>query len=196
MDQNATSGVAFEKIIPSQAVQPATERELVERALFFATALGMECTHLVRAYIAYCEDNSGPDAQQPEISKDGFSEAVKESLCLCIWLTLYEHAETEDSPEWFKTFLAEALTLCDRLYPTPTAKELMGKYKLSDGVELACQLASMNVCHRLQLGSTAPDASIHLASMLLASENRRAELLKLSLTLSVPQLDQMIQEGI
>lgn len=195
MDQQA--GVAFQKILPSKAVQPATETELTERALFLSTALGMQCTHLVRAYVAHCEKHIKEGDQTPDVSREGFSEAVKEVLCLSIWMTLYEHAEAQaDPPEWFKAFLAQSLTLSDRLYPTPQAKELMAKYKLSDGVELACQLASMNVCHRLSLGSTAPDASIYLAQLLLQDEKKRAEILKTALTLPVSELDNLIQQGI
>ncbi|HEY9786488.1 MAG TPA: hypothetical protein V6D17_13860 [Candidatus Obscuribacterales bacterium] len=196
MESNPGSAASTGRILPSTAVPPKTDQELAERALFFATALGMECTRTIRQYIMHCEEGADTNNKNAasQLTKDEFAEAVKEILCLSIWLTLYEHAEpTEDAPEWFKTLLLDAFGFSDRLYPTPQAKDMMGKYNLGQGIETACEMASMNICHKLKLGNTSPDASLHLAKMLMEDESKRAELLKIALTDPLADLDTRIQ---
>lgn len=192
---------AFQKIVPSQAKPPATERESAERALFFATINGMESTRLLREYMNVCEqefhaNEANKNVPLPEVTQEEFAEAVKELLCFSIWLALYEHAEAQaDPPEWFKIFILQSIGLSDKLYAIPSATEVGDKYPLSEGVEMACQLLSMNMAHKLKLGATAPAASLHLASLVQNNERVRAELMSLSLTETIESLDNIIHES-
>jgi len=198
MDSQPT---AFQRIVPSQAQAPATERESAERALFFATINGMESTRLLREYMNVCEqefhsNEANKNLPLPEVTQDEFAEAVKELLCFSIWLALYEHAEAQaDPPEWFKIFILQSIGLSDKLYPTPTATEVGDKYPLSEGVFMACQLLSMNMAHKLKLGATAPGASLHLAALVQNNEQIRAELMYLALTEPISSLDNIIHES-
>ena len=192
---------AFQKIVPSQSKAPATERESAERALFFATINGMESTRLLREYMNVCEqefhaNEANKNVPLPEVSQEEFAEAVKELLCFSIWLALYEHAEAQsDPPEWFKIFILQAIGLSDKLYAIPGATEVGDKYPLSEGVEMACQLLSMNMAHKLKLGATAPAASLHLSSLVQNNERVRAELMHISLTETIESLDNIIHES-
>ncbi len=192
---------AFQKITPSTAKAPATERESAERALFFATINGMESTRLLREYMNVCEqefhsNDANTGKPLPEVTQEEFAEAVKELLCFSIWLALYEHAEAAaDPPEWFKIFILQSIGLSDKLYPTPSATEVGDKYPLSEGVEMACQLLSMNMAHKLKLGATAPGASLHLASLVQNNERVRAELMAIALTETIESLDNIIHES-
>lgn len=192
---------AFQKIVPSTATPPATERESAERALFFATINGMESTRLLREYMNVCEqefhaNDANKNVPLPEVTQDEFAEAVKELLCFSIWLALYEHAEADaDPPEWFKIFILQAIGLSDKLYANPGATEVGDKYPLSEGVDLACMLLSMNMAHKLKLGATAPGASLHLASLVQNNERVRAELMYIALTESIASLDNIIHES-
>lgn len=192
---------AFQKIQPSVAKPPATERESAERALFFATINGMESTRLLREYMNVCEqefhsNEANKNVPLPEVSQEEFAEAVKELLCFSIWLALYEHAEAQaDPPEWFKVFILQSIGLSDKLYAIPSATEVGDKYPLSEGVEMACQLLSMNMAHKLKLGATAPAASLHLSSLVQNNERVRAELMHISLTESIESLDNIIHES-
>lgn len=191
----------FQKIKPSIAKAPATERESAERALFFATINGMESTRLLREYMNVCEQEFRSNAANsntplPEVTQEEFAEAVKELLCFSIWLALYEHAEAEaDPPEWFKIFILQSIGLSDKLYAIPSATEVGDKYPLSEGVEMACQLLSMNMAHKLKLGATAPGASLHLASLVQNNEQVRAELMRIALTETIESLDNIIHES-
>ncbi len=191
----------FQKITPSTAQPPASERESAERALFFATINGMESTRLLREYMNVCEqefhaNEANKNMPMPDISQNEFAEAVKELLCFSIWLALYEHAEAQtDPPEWFKIFILQAIGLSDKLYPTPSATEIGDKYPLAEGVDMACQLLSMNMAHKLKLGATAPGASLHLSSLVQNNERVRAELMQIALTESIASLDTIIHES-
>lgn len=191
----------FQKIVPSVSKAPENERESAERALFFATITGMESTRLLREYMDVCEkefhaNEASKNIPMPEISQEEFAEAVKELLCFSIWLTLFEHAEVSaDPPEWFKLFILQSIGLSDKLYAIPGAAEVGDKYPLAEGIELSCQLLSMNMAHKLKLGATAPGASLHLGTLIQDNEKVRAELMYLALTESIPSLDAIIQQG-
>lgn len=196
-----SQNAGFQKITPSTAQPPASDRESAERALFFATINGMESTRLLREYMNVCEqefhaNEANKNVPLPEVTQDEFAEAVKELLCFSIWLALYEHAEAHaDPPEWFKVYILQSIGLSDKLYPTPSASEVGDKYPLAEGVDMACQLLSMNMAHKLKLGATAPAASLHLASLVQNNESVRAELMFIALTESIESLDNIIHQS-
>lgn len=184
---------------PLDFFEPKSSEEIIDRALFFATATGMHCTKQLREYVAHCDEfDSGEENHKSSpalISKEEFAEAVKELMTVSIWMVTVERQLKEDLPEWFKEFMAGSFNFADRLYPTPPAKDLLDKYHLIEENEILAQTISMNLCHKLRLGATAPDASLFLGQLLIDSQLSRQEILQFALTQTVDKLDKRIQAG-
>jgi hypothetical protein len=174
--------------------KPQTPRDEADRALFFATALGVHCSRTLKEYVEHCEQGvSG--GYKSDLNSAEFNNSVKELLSISIWLTLFEHDDGANV-EWFKEFIIKSLNFADRLHPEPTSRSVMQSYDFGEGVMDTCQLASMNICHRLRLGATAPDAALHLGMLLMNAAPTRDELLRFSLTKTLDELDKRIHEAL
>jgi hypothetical protein len=168
----------------------ADDKQRFRRALAFATALGLQCSNLLTTYIEHCRNQALPGATEPSITQSEFSYCVKTLMCVSLWLVLLE--QQVNVPEEMRVFVLDAMNLTDRLYDLPPAKLVMTSYDVSSGPQTIRESASFDICLRLNLGSTAPDALVQLAEVLKKVRPAREQLLRLCLTKTVDELDQMI----
>lgn len=174
--------------------KPQSPKDEADRALFFATGLGFLCSKTLKNYVEHCEQGA-PSGQKANLVPEEFNSAVKELLSISVWLTLFEHGDGAQI-EWFKEFIIKTLAFADRLHPEPTSRSIMERYEFGEGVLDTCQLASMNICHKLRLGATAPDAALFLGELMYRAAPDRDELLRFALTQTVDALDKRIQQAI
>ncbi|HEY9773255.1 MAG TPA: hypothetical protein V6C81_05550 [Planktothrix sp.] len=168
-------------------------KERFRRALAFSTALGMQCSNLLTNYIEHCRDQAMSGSTDPFITQDEFAYCVKTLMCVQLWLLLLE--QQTDIPEEMRLFVLESMNLADRLYELPPAKLVMTSYDVTAGPQVIRESVSFNICLRLNLGGTAPDALVQLSEVLRDVRPHREQLMQMCLTKSLSDLDQMISQG-
>lgn len=180
--------------------KPVDERDSMERAIFFATAMAVLSGNILTTYISYCQsavifDANGQfkQVQAVAISEDNFKRAAKEVQTLSLWLTIGESCGAE-IPDWFREFTYQALRASDELIETPMTREIFETYPLEAGVVPTVQTLSLTLCHRLSLGQTRVDAALALGDMIFEADRQRIELLKFSLSQPLLVLDAWVAE--
>ncbi|HEY9713429.1 MAG TPA: hypothetical protein V6C72_08155 [Chroococcales cyanobacterium] len=179
--------------------RPQTPEEQQARALFLTAGLGILCSKTLKAYMDHCDrerlTDPGQKGVKQDMTMDQYSQAVKELLGISIWLTLFEQVAAGGVPEWFKEFIVICHAISDKVYATPTAKEIQTKYDLNMPLNEVCQQASINLCLQLDLGGTVNDALIYLGELLERGKQNRIELLTFALTEPLSKLDERIKAG-
>jgi hypothetical protein len=168
--------------------------EVKHRALFFATALGISCSNLLKLYIEGCREKANREGNASgatvEHSGPEFGAAVKELLCVSVWLTLLE--QDSKVPDWMRNFALEAMADADKLYADPPARSVMESYDITGGAESLFDAASLMLCTKLGLGSSSQDALIYLGQLLRDAKLDRSLLLATALRAPKDELDAKI----
>jgi hypothetical protein len=173
----------------TQEFEPTSDESRRDRSLFFATALSIFCAKAIRALIHHCEKGSGQTNLMSKIPEEVQSEAIKELVCITLQVALLEQQEKE--APWLKQFFDDCWKVADQLFNVPSTTNIL---KNVSGMEPedVCQIGSMNLCHKLGLGSTVEDASIYIAGLLANSQTFRGELLLFGLGAPMAELDKYI----
>jgi hypothetical protein len=177
----------------SADIQPKTDKEWKERALFFTAALALSCSKILHEYIVHCEEVVDKGQQKPShlMTTDEHNAAVKELLCVSILLTRLDH-DLENKLPWLKDFYFECFLAADKLLTSPKSSLIIPQYDSMPSSEDAASMASMNLCHKLRTGTTSVDASIFLGTLLQRYSKERSSLLYSSFTEPIDQLDKRI----
>jgi hypothetical protein len=168
--------------------EPRSDEMRRDRALFYATALSIFSAKIVRSFIAHCQKSSPNGA--PAIADQTQSEAIKELACVLLLLALTEQREKQAS--WLNQFFDLTWNHTDKLFPQPQSRAILHSSKDFEP-NLLSQITSMNLCHKLGLGSTSEDAAIYIDQLLENSQRFRGELLVFALAAPLDELDKYIQ---
>ncbi|HND08748.1 MAG TPA: hypothetical protein PKH78_15395 [Candidatus Obscuribacter sp.] len=180
--------------------KPQDEQDSRERAIFYATATAVLAGNILTSYINYCKSavvfsatgQFKPVETEP-ITEEQFKRMAKEVQTISLWLTICENCGDE-IPDWFKEFSYNSLRASDELIDEPITRDIFQTYPLDLGLVPTVQTLSMNVCHKLALGSTRVDAALALGDIILEADVQRIELLKFSLCQSMLVLDAWVAE--
>jgi|GEM_PF-488477 hypothetical protein len=180
--------------------RPQDEEDSKDRGIFYATAMAVLAGNILTAYINYCQSavtftatGKFQQATPVTITEEQFRKAAKEVQTISLWLTICETCG-DDIPDWFREFSYNSLRASDELIDEPLSKEIFQFYPLDMGLVPTVQSVSMNICHKLALGSSRVDASLALGDLLMEADRQRSELLKFSLTQSLMVLDTWVAE--
>jgi hypothetical protein len=173
---------------------PADLKSENARAMAFVTLLSMECSSMLTYYINYCKGIQKTSETNGALSPEKLGlqrEAVKELVCQSIYVTLADQAEP-DVPDWLKHFGLTCWALADELIPQPSSQSILDKYANIGLVDDNYQATSFNLCMKLGLGETRPNALLFLGEMMQYRQGERNRLLHLSLTEPEAKLDGII----
>jgi len=196
MRQMTTNPPADPKYIPTiealDQFQPQDDRDSMERAIFFATATAALSANILTNYIRFClvpmaDENAFPTRERT------FNRAAKEILTINIWLTLLESCG-DVIPEWYRTFIHNAFRASDELAKEPPVADIFEFYPIDAGMIATLQTLSLNLCHKLDLGATRPEAVLALGDLIFDSAERRQGLLKFSLCEPILTLDAWVAD--
>jgi hypothetical protein len=165
------------------AMEPEDEEDFLKRALFYAHCLDGFCRKQVETMIQSGRIGEyGPEIQnvcENGISDLGFGKATKELTCISLHLVGLDHCENQE-PAWLVEFLFESIRETDRLFPEPSAQEVIRKHGSWKEEHILGGIA-MNACRNLGFGEDEQIRSA-LENFLTASRPVRSELLALALT--------------
>ena len=172
--------------------KPQSERDSLDRAIFFATATAALSANILTNYIRYCLAAHPDDALFPTREKV-FNRAAKEILTINIWLTLLESCG-EIIPEWYRNFTHSAFRAADELAKEPKVADIFEFYPIDAGMIATLQTLSLNLCHKLDLGDTRPEAVLALGDLIFESATQRQGLLQYSLCQPLITLDTWVAD--
>jgi hypothetical protein len=172
--------------------KPSSERDSLDRAIFFATATAALSANILTNYIRYCLAAQPDDALFPTREKV-FNRAAKEILTINIWLTLLESCD-EIVPEWYREFTHSAFRASDELTTEPKVADIFEFYPIDAGIIATLQTLSLNLCHKLDLGASRPEAVLALGDLIFDSARQRQGLLQFSLCQPLLTLDTWVAE--
>jgi len=185
--------VSYENWIASNDLAPTDKEQMRRRALYYATAISMDCAEMLSVYMAHCKGAKFHERNgamtEPKIEEN--KRAIKELVCQSIYLMLVEQGGNE-CPNWLKEFARWSWAAADKLMSEPSSKSVMDKYKSFAGIEDNCQATSFNLCSQLALGDTKPDALVMLGQLLEARKEERIKHLSIALSESLDSLDKRI----
>lgn len=164
------------------------------RAMAFTTLLSMECSSMLTYYVNFCKGIETTSETNGALSPEKLGqqrEAVKELVCQSIYITLADQANP-DVPDWLKHFGLTCWALADELIAEPTSQSILDKYADIALVDDNYQATSFNICMKLGLGNTKPNALIFLGQLMQNREPERNRLLHLCLTETEAKLDALI----
>jgi hypothetical protein len=122
-----------------------------------------------------------------------FNQAAKEVLTINIWLTLLESCG-DVVPEWYRTFTHNAFRASDELAKEPSVADVFESYPVESGIIATLQTISLNLCHKLDLGATRPEAVLALGDLIFDSASQRLGLLEYSLCQPMLTLDTWVAD--
>jgi hypothetical protein len=172
--------------------KPQSERDSLDRAIFFATATGALSANILTNYIRYCLA-AHPDDQLFPTRERTFNRAAKEILTINIWLTLLESCG-DVVPEWYRTFTHSAFRAADELAKEPPVSDVFEFYPVEAGIIATLQTLSLNLCHKLDLGASRPEAVLALGDLIFESAIQRQGLLQFSLCQPLLTLDTWVAD--
>jgi hypothetical protein len=172
--------------------QPSGERDSLDRAIFFATATAALSANILTNYIRYCLATQ-PDVSSFPTREKTFNQAAKEILTINIWLTLLESCG-EVVPEWYRTFTHNAFRAADELAKEPAVSDVFEAYPVEAGIIATLQTLSLNLCHKLDLGASRPEAVLALGDLIFDSAAQRIGLLEFSLRQPMLTLDTWVAD--
>ncbi|MBS1989072.1 MAG: hypothetical protein JSS83_01070 [Cyanobacteria bacterium SZAS LIN-3] len=172
--------------------QPRDERDSLDRAIFFATATAALSANILTSYIKFCLV-SFPDENVFPTRERTFNRAAKEILTINIWLTMLETCG-DVIPEWYRNFIHSAFRAADELAKEPPVADIFEFYPIDAGMIATLQTLSLNLCHKLDLGATRPEAVLALGDLMFDSADRRHGLLQFSLTQPLLTLDAWVAD--
>ncbi|MBU6453884.1 MAG: hypothetical protein KGS72_19045 [Cyanobacteria bacterium REEB67] len=172
--------------------QPNGDRDSLDRAIFFATATAALSANILTNYIRYCLATQPDDSSFPTREKT-FNQAAKEILTINIWLTLLESCG-EVVPEWYRTFTHNAFRAADELAKEPAVSDVFETYPVEAGIIATLQTLSLNLCHKLDLGASRPEAVLALGDLIFDSAAQRIGLLEFSLRQPMLTLDTWVAD--
>ncbi len=172
--------------------RPANDRDSLNRAVFFATAMAALSANTLTSYIGFCLA-AKPDAALFPTRERVFNRAAKEILTINIWLTLLESCG-EVVPDWFREFTHSAFRAADELAKEPKVADIFEFYPIDAGMIATLQTLSLNLCHKLDLGSSRPEAVLALADLIAESASLRHGLLQYSLCQTLDTLDAWVAD--
>jgi hypothetical protein len=172
--------------------KPQSERDSLDRAIFFATAMGALSANILTNYIRYCLAAHADEALFPTRERV-FNRAAKEILTINIWLTLLESCG-EVIPEWYRNFTHSAFRAADELAKEPQVSDVFEFYPIDAGMIATLQTLSLNLCHKLDLGASRPEAVLALGDLIFDSAAQRQGLLQFSLCQPLITLDTWVAD--
>jgi hypothetical protein len=172
--------------------RPASDREALDRAIFFATATGALSANILTNYIHYCLAAMPEPSLFPTREKV-FNRAAKEILTINIWLTLLESCG-DIVPEWYRQFIHTSFRAADELAKEPKVADIFEFYPIDAGIVAVLQTLSLTLCHRLDLGASRPEAVLALGDLISESASLRHGLLQYSLCQSLLTLDTWVAD--
>ena len=172
--------------------KPSDDRDNADRAIFFATATAALSANILTNYIRYCL-SAQPDQSAFPTREKIFNAAAKEIMTINIWLTLLESCG-EIVPEWYRNFTHNAFRAADELAKEPAVADVFTNYPVEAGIIATLQTLSLNLCHKLDLGASRPEAVLALGDLIFDSAEQRQGLLQYSLCQPMLTLDTWVAD--